>query len=206
MTIGLVGRKCGMTRVFTDEGAAVPVTVIEVLPNRVTRVLSQDQDGYAAVQVTTGQQEPFPPEQVGGWQLCQGRRRDGRGPVGIPGQRRRIGGPAARRRAEGRSFPAGPVRGCRRHHHRQGLRRRHQAAPFRLTGRHPRQLAVPSGAGLHRTAPVSRPRVSGQAHGRPSWRRQSDHPEPGSHPCGCGPQPDAGARARCPGIATAAWW
>jgi large subunit ribosomal protein L3 len=43
-----------MTRVFTDEGAAVPVTVIEVLPNRVTRVLTQGQDGYAAVQVTTG--------------------------------------------------------------------------------------------------------------------------------------------------------
>ena len=55
MTIGLVGRKCGMTRVFTDDGAAVPVTVIEVLPNRVTRVLSEDSDGYAAVQVTTGQ-------------------------------------------------------------------------------------------------------------------------------------------------------
>jgi large subunit ribosomal protein L3 len=54
MTIGLVGRKCGMTRVFTDEGAAVPVTVIEVLPNRVTRVLDQDRDGYVAVQVTTG--------------------------------------------------------------------------------------------------------------------------------------------------------
>ena len=47
-----------MTRVFTDDGAAVPVTVIEVLPNRVTRVLSKDQDGYAAVQVTTGQRNP----------------------------------------------------------------------------------------------------------------------------------------------------
>ena len=58
MTIGLVGRKCGMTRVFTDEGAAVPVTVIEVLPNRVTRVLNEDSDGYAAVQVTTGQRNP----------------------------------------------------------------------------------------------------------------------------------------------------
>lgn len=55
MAIGLVGRKCGMTRVFTDEGSVVPVTVIEVLPNRVTRVLDADRDGYAAVQVTTGQ-------------------------------------------------------------------------------------------------------------------------------------------------------
>ena len=58
MTIGLIGRKCGMTRVFTDEGAAVPVTVIEVLPNRVTRVLDPERDGYAAVQVTTGQRNP----------------------------------------------------------------------------------------------------------------------------------------------------
>ena len=55
MTIGLVGRKCGMTRVFTEDGAAVPVTVIEVLPNRVTRVLTDEANGYSAVQVTTGQ-------------------------------------------------------------------------------------------------------------------------------------------------------
>lgn len=54
MAIGLIGRKCGMSRVFTDGGAAVPVTVIEVLSNRVTRVLIKDSDGYDAVQVTTG--------------------------------------------------------------------------------------------------------------------------------------------------------
>ncbi len=47
-----------MTRVFTDDGSAVPVTVIEVLPNRVTRVLQQEPDGYAAVQVTTGRRNP----------------------------------------------------------------------------------------------------------------------------------------------------
>jgi large subunit ribosomal protein L3 len=47
-----------MTRVFTDDGAAVPVTVIEVLPNRVTRVLTEENDGYAAVQVTTGTRNP----------------------------------------------------------------------------------------------------------------------------------------------------
>lgn len=58
MTIGLVGRKCGMTRVFTDDGMAVPVTVIEVLPNRVTRVLEAGRDGYVAVQVTTGRRNP----------------------------------------------------------------------------------------------------------------------------------------------------
>lgn len=54
MTIGVVGRKCGMTRVYTDEGNAVPVTVIEVLPNRVTRVRTEESDGYVAIQVTTG--------------------------------------------------------------------------------------------------------------------------------------------------------
>ncbi|MCB1773588.1 MAG: 50S ribosomal protein L3 [Gammaproteobacteria bacterium] len=54
MAIGIVGRKAGMTRVFTDEGVSVPVTVIQVEPNRVTQVRSQDQDGYDAIQVTVG--------------------------------------------------------------------------------------------------------------------------------------------------------
>jgi large subunit ribosomal protein L3 len=58
MAIGLVGRKVGMTRVFTDAGETVPVTVIEVLPNRVTQVKSQDKDGYRAVQVTYGSRRP----------------------------------------------------------------------------------------------------------------------------------------------------
>ena len=55
MTIGLVGRKTGMTRVFTDAGDSVPVTVIEVDPNRVTQVKTTDADGYAAVQITVGE-------------------------------------------------------------------------------------------------------------------------------------------------------
>ncbi|WP_027874863.1 50S ribosomal protein L3 [Spongiibacter marinus] len=54
MTIGLVGRKSGMTRVFTDDGVSIPVTVIEVEPNRVTRVKADDADGYRAIQVTAG--------------------------------------------------------------------------------------------------------------------------------------------------------
>lgn len=53
-TIGLVGKKCGMTRIYTEDGMAVPVTVIEVLPNRVTQVKTVKNDGYAAIQVTTG--------------------------------------------------------------------------------------------------------------------------------------------------------
>lgn len=54
MAISVVGRKCGMTRVFTEEGISVPVTVIEVTPNRVTQIKSIESDGYRAVQVTTG--------------------------------------------------------------------------------------------------------------------------------------------------------
>jgi large subunit ribosomal protein L3 len=54
MTIGIVGRKSGMTRVFTDEGVSVPVTVVEVLPNRVTHIKELETDGYRAIQVTTG--------------------------------------------------------------------------------------------------------------------------------------------------------
>ena len=55
MAIGLVGRKAGMTRVFTEEGVSVPVTVIEAEPNRITQVKSAESDGYQAVQVTTGE-------------------------------------------------------------------------------------------------------------------------------------------------------
>ena len=54
MAIGVIGRKAGMTRVFTDNGASVPVTVIQVEPNRVTQLKNQERDGYTAIQVTTG--------------------------------------------------------------------------------------------------------------------------------------------------------
>jgi large subunit ribosomal protein L3 len=58
MTIGLVGRKCGMTRVFTDAGVTVPVTVVEALPNRISQIKSDKPDGYRAVQVTIGSRRP----------------------------------------------------------------------------------------------------------------------------------------------------
>jgi len=54
MSLGLVGRKVGMTRVFTDDGTSVPVTVIEVEPNRVSQIKTVETDGYVAVQVITG--------------------------------------------------------------------------------------------------------------------------------------------------------
>ncbi|MEX2497172.1 MAG: 50S ribosomal protein L3 [Woeseia sp.] len=54
MTMGLVGRKCGMTRIFTAEGDSIPVTVIEAQPNRVTQVKSVENDGYRALQMAAG--------------------------------------------------------------------------------------------------------------------------------------------------------
>src|SRR3989338_7918962 len=55
MSLGLVGKKCGMTRVFTEQGDSVSVTVVEVQPNRVAQVKTRETDGYFAVQVTAGQ-------------------------------------------------------------------------------------------------------------------------------------------------------
>jgi large subunit ribosomal protein L3 len=54
---GLIGRKCGMTRIFTEQGQAIPVTVIEALPHYITQLKNADVDGYTAIQVTTGQKK-----------------------------------------------------------------------------------------------------------------------------------------------------
>lgn len=55
--ISLIGKKCGMTRIFTEEGMAIPVSVIEVLPNRIVQIKSLEKDGYTAIQVTVGQRK-----------------------------------------------------------------------------------------------------------------------------------------------------
>lgn len=57
MAIGLIGRKVGMTRVFTEDGGSIPVTVIEATPNRVTQLRTVDTDGYRALQVTAGEKK-----------------------------------------------------------------------------------------------------------------------------------------------------
>lgn len=54
MTIGLLGRKIGMTRVFTEDGVSIPVSVVEVLPNHISQIKTTEADGYSAVQLTTG--------------------------------------------------------------------------------------------------------------------------------------------------------
>jgi large subunit ribosomal protein L3 len=58
MSLGLVGRKVGMTRVFTDDGDAIPVTVVDVSNNRVSQIKKEETDGYSAVQVAFGRRRP----------------------------------------------------------------------------------------------------------------------------------------------------
>jgi large subunit ribosomal protein L3 len=79
MAIGLVGRKCGMTRIFTEAGESIPVTVVEVLPNRVTQVKSVDNDGYAAVQVTYGTRRPQLLTKAAAGQFAKAKVEPGRG-------------------------------------------------------------------------------------------------------------------------------
>lgn len=55
MSIGIVGRKCGMSRIFTENGQSIPVTLIEATPNRIVQIKTQEIDGYKAIQVTAGQ-------------------------------------------------------------------------------------------------------------------------------------------------------
>jgi large subunit ribosomal protein L3 len=57
MAIGLIGRKVGMTRIFTEDGVSIPVTVIEATPNRVTQLRTEETDGYTALQVTAGEKK-----------------------------------------------------------------------------------------------------------------------------------------------------
>ncbi|MFQ3231968.1 MAG: large subunit ribosomal protein L3 [Reinekea sp.] len=57
MAIGLIGRKVGMTRIFTEDGVSIPVTVIEATPNRVTQLRTEETDGYKALQVTAGEKK-----------------------------------------------------------------------------------------------------------------------------------------------------
>ena len=84
MTLGLVGRKVGMTRVFNEQGASVPVTVLDMSANRVTQVKSEDTDGYTAVQVTFGQKKANRVNKAQGGHFAKAGVEAGRGLVEFP--------------------------------------------------------------------------------------------------------------------------
>ena len=85
MSLGLVGEKLGMTRVFSEDGRSIPVTVVQVEPNCITQVKSAETDGYAAVQVTKGSRKASRVKPRG-WRVIMRRqaRAPGTGYVGIP--------------------------------------------------------------------------------------------------------------------------
>ena len=71
MTIGVVGRKAGMTRVFTEDGDSIPVSVIEVDSNRITQVKTVETDGYQSIQITTGAKKASRVNKPYGWSFCK---------------------------------------------------------------------------------------------------------------------------------------
>ena len=128
MSIGLVGRKCGMTRVFTDAGVTVPVTVVEALPNRISQVKSDKTDGYRAVQVTIGSRRPsrVPKALAGHFAKANVA-------AGYASQEFRLSKGegeelADRRRNQSRHVQGRADRRCHRHHGGQGFPRHHEAA------------------------------------------------------------------------------
>ena len=118
MTIGLVGRKAGMTRVFTDAGDAQPVTVIEALPNRIVQVKDSKADGYRAVQVTFGTRRASRLTKPVAGHYAKPGVLPGAEARRVPPRRGRRRGPQDGRRAQGRPVQGRP--GRRRHGHTIG--------------------------------------------------------------------------------------
>ncbi|HEW97732.1 MAG TPA: 50S ribosomal protein L3 [Beggiatoa sp.] len=79
MAVGIVGRKCGMTRVFTEDGISIPVTVIEATPNRVTQLKTKEKEGYRAIQVTCGSRRAVRVNKPIGGHLAKAKVESGRG-------------------------------------------------------------------------------------------------------------------------------
>ena len=141
MSLGLVGRKVGMTRVFTDDGDAIPVTVLDVANNRVTQIKTPDSDGYAAVQVTFGKRRASRVAQAGGGTSRESRRGSGRGAEGIPGQPEELGEVQAGRRRRRRDFEVGQIVDVTGTTKGSGFARRHQPPQLHLQPRLARQFA-----------------------------------------------------------------
>src|ERR1700742_2911796 len=193
--LGLLGRKVGMMRIFTYDGDAVPVTVIDVSNNRVTQVKTVDTDGYTGVQVAFGARKASRVIKPAAGHLAQARRRSRHHPEGIPGHpggRHRI---QARHRRAGEPVRSGPARRRARHLDRQGLHGHHQAPQLQLAARVARQQPFAQRAGLDLDGAGSGPRVPGQAHVGSHGRRNRHRAEPRHRPRRRGAF--APARPRC---------
>ena len=87
-SLGIVGRKAGMSRMFTEDGKSIPVTLIEATPNRITQIKTVETDGYSAVQVTAGVKRACAGQQAGDRPPGQGQGRSRPWPVGVARGRR----------------------------------------------------------------------------------------------------------------------
>ena len=152
MTIGLVGRKSGMTRVFTEDGASIPVTVVEVSPNRVTQIKELDSDGYRAIQVTAGNRKASRVSKSAAGQFAKAGVEAGRGlwefRLGDADEAPEVGSELTVERFEAgqKVDVAGKSKG-------KGFQGGDQALELHHAGRHPRQLTVAPCPGFYRPVP-----------------------------------------------------
>ncbi len=199
MTIGLIGRKAGMTRVFTDAGESIPVTVIEALPNRVTQVKAVESDGYRAVQVAFGDRKPsrltrslaghYAKAKVApGETLVEFRLADGEGADLAAGAELKVDMFAAGQVVDVAGTTVGKgFAGTIKRHNFAGGPASHGASLFHRT------------PGLDRPAPDAGPRVPGQAHVRSHGQRAPHHREPAGSSRSTPPATCCWCAAPCPG-------
>lgn len=109
MSLGLVGRKVGMTRIFTEDGMSIPVTVLDVAPNRVTQIKTQDSDGYTAVQVTYGERRASRVTKAMAGHFAKAGVTAGRGVMEFPVDTKALGELAAGGQVTVETFHAGQI-------------------------------------------------------------------------------------------------
>ena len=178
-TLGLLGRKVGMTRIFTDEGESVPVTVLDVSNNRVAQVRTTETDGYSGIQVAYGARRSSRVSKPQAGHFAKAGIE-----AGSTQKEFRLGAKQAeriqgRRDRRHRYFLGWPKGRCHRRDDWQGLRRSDQAPSLLVESCDSRQLSVDQRAGFNRHASGSGPRDARQADGGP-FRRQTAHDtEPG---------------------------
>ena len=164
MPIGLVGRKAGMTRLFTDTGESISVTVVVVEPNRVTRLKTQEKDGYRAVQLTAGSKKPSRLSKPQAGHLAKTGVEAG-GDCGSFAWTMMKARTGSRKYCRRDSIYARPEDRCDRHEHRQGLRRGGQTTQFPYPGCITREFTCTPCSRLDRPEPDTGACFQGQADG-----------------------------------------
>ena len=179
MTIGLVGRKVGMMRIFTDEGDAQPVTVLDVSDNRITQIKTADKDGYAAVQVAFGKRRASRVKKPLAGHLAKAAVEAGHTLKEFRAETKDLANLKVGGKIGVEIFKVGQkvdVQGTTIGKGFAGVIKRHHFGGNRAT--HGNSITH-ARAGLDRAAPGSGPRLPRQAHGGPSGQRHAHHAEPG---------------------------